>query len=143
MMEEQMMEEQMVAKRMTEERITDKRIADEWAADKKALIKKEVRRLTKILKDVDKNKKDTVKRLIENAAFMAVTLDELQEEINKNGVVSEYKNGENQYGTKKSPEVEVYNTMVKNQMAVIKQLCELAPEEKAGDMLLDFIGGGK
>lgn len=112
------------------------------AARREGLIKKEARRLTKILKDVDKNKKETVKRLIENAAFMAVTLDELQEEINKNGVVSEYKNGENQYGTKKSPEVEVYNTMVKNQMAVIKQLCELAPEEKAGDALLDFIRDG-
>ena len=122
-------------------RAEDAEVTD--AARREGLIKKEVRRLTKILKDVDKNKKETVKRLIENAAFMAVTLDELQEEINKNGVVSEYKNGENQYGTKKSPEVEVYNTMVKNQMAVIKQLCELAPEEKAGDMLLDFISGGK
>ena len=62
-----------------------------------------------------------------NAAFMSVTLQLLQTEINKNGAVSEYKNGENQFGTKKSPEVEIYNTMIKNYSAVMKQLTDLLP----------------
>jgi len=94
--------------------------------DKK--IKSEIKRLTAILKELDKNTIKGVKSLIENAAFMSVTLTELQDTINLEGPVSEYKNGENQYGTKKSPEVEIYNTMVKNHMAIMRQLTDLLPK---------------
>ena len=64
---------------------------------------------------------------------MAVTLEDLRDSINENGCVSEYQNGENQHGTKKSPEVEVYNTMIKNYTTVIKTLCDLLPESN-GEM---------
>ena len=74
---------------------------------------------------------------------MSVTLDELQNTINEEGVLAFYKNGENQFGTKKSPEVEVYNTMIKNYTLVIKQLCDFLPEvkkdEKAGNDILKFV----
>ena len=105
----------------------------------------ELKRLEKIFKDIRADRKETVKKLIENAAFMEIQLSTLQKQIAEKGVVSEYQNGENQWGTKKSPEVEIYNTMVKNYTAVIKQLLELLPEgggEKE-DELLAFIGGGK
>lgn len=92
-------------------------------------IKKEIRRLTLLLKNIDNNTKKTISNLINNAAFMAITLDDLQIEINKNGIVSEYKNGENQWGTKKSPEIEIYNTMVKNYSSIIKQLTDLLPKK--------------
>ena len=59
---------------------------------------------------------------------MTVTLQDLQVTINANGVVSKYQNGENQWGTKKSPEVEIYNTMVKNHASIIKQLTDLLPK---------------
>lgn len=94
---------------------------------KQERIKGEVRRLSRIFSKVDKKAKSAVKSLIENAAFMAVTLADLQEDINRNGVVSEYQNGEHQWGTKKSPEVEIYNTMVKNHASIIKQLTDLLP----------------
>ena len=102
---------------------------------------KELKRLEKIFKDIRPDKKETVRKLIENAAFMEVQLSSLQKEIIKKGPVSEYQNGENQWGTKKSPEVEIYNTMIKNYTAVVKQLMELLPEgDGNGDELLDFIG---
>ena len=41
-----------------------------------------------------------------------------------------YKNGENQYGTKKSPEAETYIALSKNYAAVIKQLTDLVPAAK-------------
>lgn len=107
-------------------------------------IKKEFNRLRRIFKDMPKDKKDTVLSLIRNAAFMTVTLDELQEAINENGVVSKYQNGENQWGTKKSPEVDVYNTMIKNHMGVIRQLCDILPDESkktAADELMEFVKG--
>nr|DAT54025.1 MAG TPA: hypothetical protein [Caudoviricetes sp.] len=97
-------------------------------------IKKEIRRLKRIYKKMDPDVKKATQSLIENAAFMAVTLEDLQEIINKEGVISEYQNGANQWGTKKSPEVEVYNTMVKNHMAIIRQLTDLLPKEEAKEV---------
>lgn len=93
-------------------------------------IKKEITKLNRLFSDMDKKYKRTVQSLIENAAFMAVTLRELQEKINKDGLVCEYQNGENQWGTKKSPEVEIYSTMIKNYSAVMKQLTDLLPKDK-------------
>lgn len=93
-------------------------------------IQKEAKRLKRIFKNLDENKKKLVAPLIDKAAFMSVTLDELQETINDEGCVSEYKNGENQFGTKKSPEVEIYLNMSKNYAAIIKQLTELVPPAK-------------
>ena len=106
-------------------------------------IKKEKNKLKKQFSKIDEKKKQLVQRLIENAAFMAITLEDLQDDINMNGCIGEYKNGENQYGTKKSPEVEIYNTMVKNYAAVIRQLTDLLPEgvEKTDDGFDDFISG--
>ncbi|MDD4780348.1 MAG: hypothetical protein PHT02_07070 [Tissierellia bacterium] len=96
--------------------------------EKQKLVKKEMLRLKRIFKDMEKDKWDTALSLIKNAAFMTVTLEDLQETINREGAVSEYQNGENQWGTKKSPEVEIYNTMIKNHMTIIKQLSDLLPK---------------
>lgn len=112
--------------------------------EKNKLIKKEMLRLKKIFKDLEKDKWDTAISLIKNAAFMSVTLEDLQETINREGAVSEYQNGENQWGTKKSPEVEIYNTMIKNHMTIIKQLSDLLPKQavKQDDDGFDsFVGG--
>ena len=89
--------------------------------------KKEKTRLRGIFKELDENKKKLVTPLIEKAAFMSVELDILQEQIEVEGWTSEYKNGENQYGTKKSPEAETYIALSKNYVAVIKQLTDLVP----------------
>ena len=106
---------------------------------KEEKIKKEMQRLKKIFADLDKNKLSTVQSLIENAAFMSVSLKELQEAINAKGYVSEYQNGENQKGTKKSPEVEIHIAMTKNHAAIIKQLTELVPPEKRKDSKLQAL----
>lgn len=108
-------------------------------ASKDDKIKKEVNRLKKVFKDLDKNKLNTVISLIQNAAFMAVTLEELQEAINENGCTSEYQNGENQFGVKKSPEVEIHIAMTKNHAAIIKQLTDLVPPEKKKDSKLQAL----
>lgn len=92
-------------------------------------IKAEKKKLDRIFKDMETNKKASVKSLIENAAFMSVVLDELQEHITEHGATSEYQNGANQWGTKKSPEVEVYNSMIKNHMNVVRQLTDLLKED--------------
>lgn len=96
---------------------------------KQERIKKEINRLKRLFKDMPEGTKKKITSLIDNAAFMTITLEDLQEVINREGPVSEYQNGENQWGTKKSPEVEIYNTMIKNHMGIIKQLTDLMPEK--------------
>lgn len=104
-------------------------------------ISKEIKRLESLLNHLPADKIKTVKSLIENAAFMTITLEDLQDSMNKNGVITEYQNGANQWGTKKSPEVEIYNTMIKNHLTVMKQLVELLPENETNksDALLEFL----
>ena len=80
--------------------------------------------------------------LINTAGFMYVTIEELQKAINENGVIDKYQNGANQYGTKKSAEVEIYLTMSKNFASIIKQLFEMVPDAEttpAGERLKAFI----
>lgn len=93
-------------------------------------IKDEKKRLKEIFEELEENKRNLVTPLIEKAAFMSIELDDLQETIEQEGWTSEYKNGENQYGTKKSPEAETYIALSKNYAAVIKQLTELVPAAK-------------
>ena len=92
-------------------------------------IKREINRLKRVFRDLDKNKLQTVESLIRNAAFMAVSLEELQEIINEEGYTVEYQNGANQSGTKQSDAVKTHIAMTKNHAAIIKQLCELVPPE--------------
>jgi hypothetical protein len=105
-------------------------MSDNLDIEKEKRIKREMTRLNSLLKNLDPKKKRAVSSLIKNAAFMAVTLEDLQEEINKNGVTEQYQNGANQYGVKKSSAVEVYNTMIKNHVQVMKQLTDLLPKEQ-------------
>ena len=82
------------------------------------------------------------KGLIDNAAFMTIHLKDLQAELNEHGCVEEYRNGENQYGMKKSAAADIYTTMYKNYIATIKQLAELAPDNVGTDELSMFMQGG-
>lgn len=105
---------------------------------KEELISKEKRRLKGIFKNLDENKKKLVTPLIEKAAFMSIELDILQETIQQDGWTSEYKNGANQFGTKKSPDAETYIALSKNYAAIIKQLTDLVPaaEKKKSKLAL-------
>ena len=101
--------------------------------DKAGKIKQEKNRLNRVFKTLDKNKLATVQSLINTAAFIAVTLDEIQEIINTEGYISEYKNGANQFGKKQSEAVEIHIAMTRNLTTIIKQLSDLAPQEKRKD----------
>lgn len=97
---------------------------------KEAAIRKEVNRLKRAFKDLDKNKKTTVEQLISTAAFLSVTLRDLEDEINRNGVTEEYQNGANQYGVKQSAAAVTHIAMTKNLTSIMKQLADLVPAEK-------------
>ena len=106
-------------------------------------ISAEIVKLKSIYADLSDNEKDLVDDLIRNAAFMTITLQDLSATINEKGVITEYQNGANQWGTKQSPEVEVYNKLIANYLKIIKQLTDLIPQKQVSesDELLQFIKG--
>ena len=101
--------------------------------DKAGKIKAETKRLNKVFAELDNNKFVTVQSLINTAAFIIISLEEVQEKINKEGYVSEYKNGANQYGKKQSEAVEIHIAMTRNLTTIIKQLTDLVPSVKRKD----------
>nr|DAO93687.1 MAG TPA: hypothetical protein [Caudoviricetes sp.] len=95
-------------------------------------IKKEAEKLLKLYTRAHKKRRQLAVKLIANAAFMSVKLDDLQREIAAEGMTETYKNGANQSGIKKSAKVEVYNTTMKSYMAAIKQLNDMLDDGEAG-----------
>ena len=99
-------------------------------------VKYHMGRLRGVFKNLDENKKKIVESLIKNAAFMTVTLEELQEDINEKGYTEEYQNGANQWGTKQSEAVKTHIAMTRNHATIIKTLADLAPPAPKGESKL-------
>ena len=108
-------------------RKTKQKKYDSMTLDKKIEFQK--KKLKRQFSKLDSKTKNIVSPLIDNAAFMTVTLEGLQKIISEEGIMIEYQNGANQWGKKKSPEAEVYNTMIKNLSTITKQLAELVPRD--------------
>lgn len=106
--------------------------------EKNKKIKKELNRLKKLFKDLPENKKKISEKLIDNAAFMSISLEELKKDIITYGVKETYVNGKDQFGFKESIESKTYNTMIKNYMNIIKQLNDMLPQEKKIDEKDEF-----
>ena len=102
-------------------------------------IRKEERKLKKYFKALPKNQLEIATPLIQNAAFMKVTLEDLQAEINKNGVSEVYTNGKNQKGIKPSAAASTYNTMFKNYEKVSQRLQDMLPEEVGKSKLAELM----
>ena len=93
-------------------------------------IKKEVRRLNRIYKDIDKDNKAIIDGLIQRAAYMRVTLEDWEEDIIENGVTEMFTQSEKtEPYERERPVARLYNTMNKNYQSLIKQLSDLVPKE--------------
>lgn len=104
---------------------------------RKRLIKKEKARLAQFFGEKD----DIASGLIDLAATQRIILEETGELIKRDGVVEEYKNGEHQYGRKKSSAVEVHTKYSSEYVKTITALANLrgADGAKADDEFLQFI----
>lgn len=107
----------------------------------KLTAKKEKTKLNKIIKNIPPEKKELVEGLIADASFMAEQLEHLRAHITANGWSETYQNGANQFGKKTSVEADMYVKVQKNYAAIIKQLTDYLPEDKAltSDELLEFL----
>lgn len=87
----------------------------------------ELARISVYFNALDEKQKAVISPLIQNAAFLRVTLDELQETINSDGLVDEYQNGRNQSGMKQSASLQAYNNTMKVYLMTIKTLFGFLP----------------
>ena len=108
-------------------------------------IKKEIKRLEEVYKDIDVKRKDLLPGLIENAAFTRITLKYLADDLKENGTTEMFSQSENQTPySRRRPEADLYNTMTGNYLKFIKQLDDMLPKavekptEKI-DFLNDFV----
>ena len=103
--------------------------------EKQKRIKKELSRLKRIFKEIDENKK----KLVES------TMEDLRENIIRDGTTVEYKNGENQYGNKQSPDAQLYLQMSQKHTQAMKVLLECMPKTKLTEVKDDgfdaFVAG--
>lgn len=112
--------------------------------EKTKRIKKEIARLKRLFREIDEKKKKLVYATMEDVAFMTVTMQDLREEIVRDGTTAEYKNGENQYGTKQSPAAQLYLQMSQKQTQAMKILVDCLPKKeipKKEDDFDDFVNG--
>ncbi len=98
--------------------------------EKDRRIKKEENRLKKIYKNIEDNKKDTVIGLIQRLAYLRVTLEDFEKDLDQNGFVELFQQGEKQSPyERKRPVADLYNTMNTAYQKGIKQLTDLLPKE--------------
>lgn len=93
----------------------------------------------KLFSPLPDNERAFLQPLLENAAFMRVTLDNLQAEIRASGAVDEYQNGENQHGLKIGASIQAYNQLMKTYHNLMDKLLARLPRDTVqADALDDF-----
>lgn len=101
-------------------------------SENKALSKRiaaEERRLTRIFKDIDEKRKATTRGLIQRAAFMRVSLEDLEEDLNRSGFTEWFSQGEQEPYQRERPAAKIYNTMNVSYQKIVRQLTDLLPKE--------------
>ena len=111
---------------------------------KEEKISAELRKFKGFCRNLSKDRKNIAIKLCQKAAFMEVTLEDLQDQINKEGAIIEAVNGNGFEVRTENPAQKTYNTMIKNYNATIKSLVDLMPEgASANDELIGFIRRGR
>ena len=104
-------------------------------------MKKEQRRIAKLYKDLPRERREVTKKLVDRAAYMLVSLEDMENQIDGDGLIIEMPQGEYSI-CRAHPLLQSYNAMIKNFNATVKQLGEALPPaeaEAAGQALMNFI----
>ena len=118
-------------------------ISEQLDRDRK--IKQEINKIKKIFKDFPKDKIKVLEGLINEAAFMKVSLEDTRSDLIKNGLTELFEQGEQSFNRER-PEVKIYTTFMQRYSGVMKQLIDLLPVEvkkQESDTLMEFIKKGK
>lgn len=113
---------------------------------KEQRISTENNRLRAIYSDLPENALTLLDGLIYRAAYMRVTLEDYERDLDERGYTESFSQSErlDPY-ERERPVARLYNTMNKNYQSIIKQLSERLPEsapvDPGGD-IRDFVRGG-
>lgn len=86
-------------------------------------IKEEIENLSYILEIVEDNKKKLADRLVQEFAFVKVSIEDTKAIINREGVVEETSRG-----IKESAAMKTYKTLVTILASLSKQICDMIPD---------------
>lgn len=112
---------------------------------KEERIKAEDRRLRRIFKELPKNSLHSVDGLIKRAAFMRVTLEDMEKDLDENGFVELFSQSDKtEPYERERPVARLYNTMNKNYQSIIKGIADQVPKVKndkpESDGFDEFVG---
>lgn len=114
---------------------------------KEQRIKKELTRLNRVFKDVDKNTKNVIDGLIRRAAYMRIALEDYEDDLDENGHVEMFSQSPSvEPYERERPVTRLYNQMNKNYQSIMKQLSDKLPDSVASDPseeILKFAFSGK
>lgn len=114
--------------------------------EKEKQIKKEIHKLRRLFKNLPKDKMKAADGLIQEAAFMKVTLEETRHVIDQEGILEKFEQGSQKF-LREHPATKVYNTMIQRYTTVCKQLFDMIPDPDAGkqaeDELMSFVKRAK
>ena len=96
-------------------------------------ISREIDELNKLFVSIPSNKAKMIEGLIQNAAFMRVTLEELQKDIMENGSIIECQSGNGFDIIKDNPAQKAYTTMIARYTQTMSQLLNLLPESTSNN----------
>ena len=108
-------------------------------------LSKELKRLKQILKNVPQDRQPIAESLFDELAFMDRTMQSLREQVNKDGPISLFKQGKQEF-LREHPALTAYNKTIQRYNQTLKQLIDLLPKtdgQSEADPLLEFIKGGK
>lgn len=108
-------------------------------AKKETRIKQVLKRLEALCDGLPDKKRAVALPLVKQAAFMQITLEDLQAEILAEGCVEEYQNGKNQAGMKATAALQAYNATVKNFAGICERLDRILPENIGGSKLRSLL----
>lgn len=106
---------------------------------KEERIDAELKKLSELYQELPENKLKLMSALIQNCAFMKVTLEDLQKVINLEGATDSYQNGANQFGKKQSANIQAYNSLIKNYTNSIDKLEKMLPPDTKKSKLDELI----
>ena len=110
--------------------------------EKAKRIKRELTRLRKSFKPLPEDKRRLAEGLMQEAAFMRVTLEETREIIDREGVIELFEQGKQRF-LREHPATKVYAALINRYSAVVKQLIDLLPDgdkqKTEADELMAFV----
>lgn len=114
---------------------------------KDSRIRREIKRLNAIYSDLDENALASIEGLIRRAAYMRVTLEDYEADLDANGYVEMFTQSERTPPYERErPVARLYNSMNRNYQTIMKQLVDALPDTTSSEVsreIMEFVSGAR